>query len=133
MVAECYSKHLGEVGGEKAHHLLHTCYASRKRIEDADIDLLNGSDAKKLQVSVCVGTSCMVRGSQQLLHQLIGRIEERGLQNAVDVRATFCFEQCDRGPTISVGDRVIEKCTFEKACQALEEQLGAVEEIPVNQ
>src|SRR5690606_20103879 len=56
MVAECYSRHLGEVGGEKAHELLHTHYHSRRRIADADMDLLNGTDAKKLNVNVCVGT-----------------------------------------------------------------------------
>ncbi len=29
MVSECYQKHLGEVGGHKAHHLLHTKYTKR--------------------------------------------------------------------------------------------------------
>ena len=28
-VADCYQRHLGEVGGEKAHHLLHTHYTNR--------------------------------------------------------------------------------------------------------
>jgi len=28
-VADCYQRHLGEVGGEKAHHLLHTHYTAR--------------------------------------------------------------------------------------------------------
>ena len=123
MVAECYAKHLGDVGGEKAHHLLHTGYRSRKRIRETELDLLNGANAKKLKVDVCVGTSCMVRGSQQLLHQLIRYLEEHGLQNDIDIKATFCFERCGRGPTISVGDTVIEKCTFEKACKALDKEL----------
>jgi NADH-quinone oxidoreductase subunit G len=29
MVSECYQNHLGEVGGHKAHHLLHTKYKKR--------------------------------------------------------------------------------------------------------
>jgi len=28
-VTECYQRHLGEVGGPKAHHLLHTHYTAR--------------------------------------------------------------------------------------------------------
>jgi len=28
-VADCYQRHLGEIGGEKAHHLLHTHYTAR--------------------------------------------------------------------------------------------------------
>lgn len=126
MVSECYKESLGEVGGDKAHKLLHTKYSSRKRIADSDIDLLSGRNEEKLEVKVCVGTSCMVRGSQELLHGLIGYIEDKGLQNAVDVKATFCFEACDRGPTISIGDTVIHKCTLEKACKALDEELANI-------
>lgn len=124
IVTECYAKHLGKVGGEKAHKLLHTNYRSRRRIADADIDILNGGTEKKLEINVCVGTSCMIRGSQQLLREVIDHIEERGLQNAVDVRATFCFERCSKGPTIAIGDTVIEKCTIDKACSVLDKELS---------
>jgi NADH-quinone oxidoreductase subunit G len=123
MVRECYARHLGEVGGEKAHHLLHTSYHSRRRISDSDLGLLGGPGQEKLAVRVCVGTSCMVRGSQALLQKMLDYIEAHDLQNVVEVNATFCFEQCDRGPTIAVGDTVIEKCSFEKACKALDKQL----------
>ncbi len=123
-VQECYSCNLGSIGGEKAHKLLHTKYQSRRRITDEDIDLVNGKNENKIQVNVCVGTSCYVRGAQNLLHALIRYIEERNLQNAVDVKATFCFERCNKGPTVSVGDVIIEKCTFEKACDVLNQQLA---------
>lgn len=126
-VAKCYTDHLGKVGGKNAHKLLHTGYRSRKRISDSDLDLVNGTNKEKLEVRVCLGTSCMVRGSQQLLHDLAGEIEKRGLHNAVELAATFCFEQCDRGPSISVGEQVIEKCTLEKACKALEKALAKLE------
>lgn len=126
MVSECYAKNLGEIGGEKAHHLLHTEYRSRRRISDSDLDLLTGADDMKLNVSVCVGTSCMVKGSQTLLNEIMSYIEENKLQNAVDVSATFCFERCDRGPTIAVGDKVIEKCNIKKAVAVLDSELDAL-------
>jgi len=47
------------------------------------------------------------------------------LADEVDVRASFCFEQCDRGPTVVIGDEVIHKCTFDRACQALNDALIA--------
>jgi NADH-quinone oxidoreductase subunit G len=31
-ITECYAKFLGEIGGEKAHHLLHTSYQSRRAL-----------------------------------------------------------------------------------------------------
>jgi NADH-quinone oxidoreductase subunit G len=118
-VSECYKCTLGSVGSEKAHHLLHTKYQNRRRISDQDLDLITGKGDDKLIINVCVGTSCYVRGAQDLLHALIRYIEEHNLANRVDVKATFCFERCNKGPTVGVGATIIEKCTFEKACEVL--------------
>ncbi len=124
MVAECYDTCLGEVGGHTAHRLLHTDYHSRKRILDSDLKLYQGSSKQKLAVSVCVGTSCLVRGSQTLLHELFRMLNERGLQDSVNVKATFCFEACDQGPTVRVGEQVIHHCTLDMAETALNEELA---------
>ncbi|MBP8952280.1 MAG: [FeFe] hydrogenase, group A [Armatimonadetes bacterium] len=126
-VAKAYETTLGEVGGEKAHSLLHTHYHSRKRIADEDIPFVTGEDLPKVRVRVCVGTSCFVRGSQELLKRLIGYIEENGLTDRVDVGATFCLERCNRGPSVAIGEEVFERCSFEQARDALAAQLGVVE------
>ena len=42
----------------------------------------------------------------------------------MDVSASFCFERCDRGPVVRVGNRVLEGCTFEKAREAIEGELA---------
>ncbi len=125
-VTECYDQHLGPVGGHRAHELLHTCYQSRRRIRGESLVVLGGEQAGKIRISVCVGTSCLVRGAQTLLRQLIDHVHTSGLEDAVDVVATFCFEQCDRGPTVSIGSRVLNRCTFPQACEALQEELAAV-------
>ena len=125
-VASCYEKTIGEPCGEKAHHMLHTHYQSRKRITGNEISLINGSGSKgheKLMISVCVGTSCFVRGSQSLLQALIRYIDQNDLSHLVDVKATFCMEKCDKGPNIRIGDTQIERCTFERALEVLTESL----------
>jgi len=122
-VQEAYKTTLGEVGGHKAHELLHTGYHSRRRITDEDVDLLSG-DQPRLPVSVCVGTSCYLRGSQDLLRAIISRLREEGLDEQVDVKATFCFERCDRGPTVRVGDQVLERTDLEKVMAALAGELA---------
>jgi NADH-quinone oxidoreductase subunit G len=127
-VTECYASHLGKIGGEKAHALLHTHYHSRRRIEDETLPLTSEAETETLPVSVCVGTSCLLRGSQDLLRALVGHLEETGLDDQVNVRATFCFERCDRGPTVRVGNTVIERCTLEKAQAALAQELNKEKE-----
>jgi NADH-quinone oxidoreductase subunit G len=123
-VARCYSEHLGAVGGEKSHALLHTHYHSRRRLDTEDIALSDSQGADRIEVKVCAGTACFVRGSQKILHALLAYVEEHSLQNAVDVRANFCAENCGNGPTVVVGDRVLPHCTFEAARDALNERLA---------
>jgi NADH-quinone oxidoreductase subunit G len=122
MVADCYAKHLDGPGSKTAHRLLHTSYQNRRRIVGEPLVLLDNDRAQKLCVSVCVGTSCFVRGSQTLLKALLERLEVLGLDDLVEVRATFCFERCDRGPTIHVGQRTIEHCTLDMALEAVQEE-----------
>jgi NADH-quinone oxidoreductase subunit G len=124
-ITEAYRETLGEPNSHTAHRLLHTEYQSRRRITGGSLDLVTGTDEKCLEVSVCVGTGCYIRGSQDILHALIRHVEDRGMNHAVDIKATFCYEQCDRGPSVMVGDTLLERCTFEMARDELERQVAA--------
>jgi NADH-quinone oxidoreductase subunit G len=124
-ISQLYAEHLGHIGSERAHALLHTHYHSRRRILDGPISLTGGGDTK-LPVRVCVGTNCLVKGAAQpLLHRLVEHVEARGLQDVVDVQASFCFEQCEHGPTVAVGAQQLQGCTFERVCETLDRQLAA--------
>ena len=122
-VTEYYQKYLGEVGGHKAHHLLHTEYQNRRRIADERISLGEGPEAEKVKVNVCVGTNCFLKGSQAILGDLLREVDEKELQDKVQVTASFCFEQCAHGPTVVVDGQQIHQCTGKKACAAVDEKL----------
>lgn len=122
-IIETYEKVLGDVGGHKAHHMLHTSYQSRRRISDKGMPLVTGEGVDKLQIKVCVGTNCHLKGSQKILKALSQDIEGRGLSDAVDIQATFCFEKCGEAPNVMIGNQLISKCTFEKARAVLEQEL----------
>ncbi len=123
-VARCYAETLGEPNSPRAHALLHTEYRSRRRIAGDGV-ALTGAGGDRLPVRVCVGTSCFVRGSQALLQALMRDIQAEGLEDRVDLEATFCFEACNRGPTVRVGDDVLERCTYEKARDSIRTALAA--------
>jgi NADH-quinone oxidoreductase subunit G len=119
---DLYKNELGEVGGKQAHHLLHTAYKSRKRISKINLDVRESS-SHHIDVTVCVGTNCYVRGSQDLLKKVLDYVTENRLEDivgfeqqeeTVDVKATFCYERCDRGPVVKVNHKTIEKADFEK-------------------
>ena len=120
-ITELYEKVLGDIGSPKAHELLHTGYSSRKRIFDEDLSISSRVE-KSLDISVCFGTSCFLRGSQKLLRDILEYINVKALDDRVNVRASFCFEKCDKGPTIKVGNRIIEGCTTERAIEAIKNE-----------
>ncbi|MCE5287970.1 MAG: iron hydrogenase small subunit, partial [Nocardiaceae bacterium] len=125
-VAKCYETTLGDIGGHRAHELLHTGYKSRKRVADEGFSVLEPGASKALEISVCVGTSCYLRGSQQLLQKIVNYVKEHDLEETVDVRATFCFEACDKGPSVRVGEVLMHHCTFDVVRTELEGQLAKV-------
>ena len=125
-VAELYTTYLGDVGGHKAHELLHTTYKSRKRIADAGMALSSSDGNHSVEVNVCFGTGCFLKGAQGLLREILEYINSNGLEDRVNVGASFCFETCGGGPVIRVGETMIEACTPEKAAQAITREVALI-------
>ncbi len=118
-----YDEHLT---GHRAHELLHTRYANRKRIENEDALLSDASDENAVTVTVCFGTSCFLRGAQKLYTQLTEHVAQHNLNAKVAFKATFCQEQCQKGPVVVVGDERLTHCTLARAVDAIERHLSIV-------
>jgi NADH-quinone oxidoreductase subunit G len=116
-----YRKHLGEVGGHKAHELLHTHYQSRRRIADEQIDFQAPCGAGKTVVSVCLGTNCYLHGSQKILQSLVDHVDKYTLHSQVEVKASFCFENCAGGPTVQINGRAYSNSTMESTLAAIKD------------
>jgi NADH-quinone oxidoreductase subunit G len=131
-IQKIYEKMLDKnPGSHAAHHLVHTTYQSRKRIDHQAFELSNSGHEKPVEVSVCVGTSCFLKGSQGILSSMTEKIGQEDWKNRVDLKATFCSENCSHGPTVTVGDRKIHKATFEAVIEEVETQLGICEKVGV--
>lgn len=60
-----------------------------------------------LFVQVCVGSSCHLKGSQDIVELLQNAIEEYHLQYQVVLSGSFCIGKCNRvGVTVQVNDDV---------------------------
>jgi NADH-quinone oxidoreductase subunit G len=123
-ITDCYAKFLGEIGGEKAHHLLHTTYQSRHRIADEILPLVQSESEDKVKVSVCLGTNCYLKGSQETLNGVLRHAEQNHLEGRLDVRAGFCFEKCECGPTVMIDGEHIPDCTAAKAVEAIDSRIA---------
>ncbi len=60
-------------------------------------------------VSICVGSSCHLKGSEQLVELFQGKIKSEGLEDSIVLSGSFCLGKCNRvGVTVSVGDGINE-------------------------
>ena len=104
-----------ELDDHKAHELLHTGYETRQRIEQEDIILNEVSGEKKLSLKICFGTSCFLRGAQELYSQMMEYIRENNLDQQTEFTASFCGKLCKKGPVMEINGHSIEHCTLDKA------------------
>ena len=65
-------------------------------------------------VQVCVGSSCHLKGSGEIVELLERAVEEHGIQDEVVLTGSFCIGKCNRvGVTIQVNDDVHVGITVE--------------------
>lgn len=123
-VRELYRERLGDPGSHTAHEWLHTEYQPRKRLGDLDLLLSPGDGQGKLLVMTCLGTSCHLRKSQDLVNGLVEAVRAKGLGAKVDIRATFCLERCGEGPNAKVGDQIVTGATVDKVLAVIQAELA---------
>lgn len=55
-----------------------------------------------MKVTVCIGSSCHIKGSRQVVEQLQYLIGTNGLGDKVELGGTFCMGKCQQGVCVSV-------------------------------
>ena len=60
-----------------------------------------------LIVQVCVGSSCHLKGSGEIVELLESAIKEHGIEDDVVLTGSFCIGKCNRvGVTVQVNDDI---------------------------
>lgn len=57
-----------------------------------------------MKITVCIGSSCHVKGSRQVVERLQELISENKISDRVELGGTFCMGQCQKGVCVSVDD-----------------------------
>ena len=57
-----------------------------------------------MKVTVCIGSSCHIKGSRQVVEQLQELIAVNGLDDKVELAGTFCMGKCQEGVCVTVED-----------------------------
>lgn len=79
------------------------CYDVRRKTDES---IAWKREAAMLKITICVGSSCSVRGSDDVAATLEELIAREGLEDKLMLVGAFCMEQCSGGVSVRVGDRV---------------------------
>lgn len=58
-----------------------------------------------MKVTVCIGSSCHIKGSRQVVEQLQSLINDENLGDKVELSGTFCMGKCQQGVCVTVDDK----------------------------
>ena len=57
-----------------------------------------------MKITVCVGSSCHIKGSRQVVEQIQDLIAAHKLGDKLELGGTFCMGRCQEGVCVSVDD-----------------------------
>ena len=55
-----------------------------------------------MKVTVCIGSSCHLKGSRQVVESFQRNIADNGLKDCVELGGTFCMGNCQQGVCVTV-------------------------------
>jgi len=55
-----------------------------------------------MKVTICIGSSCHLKGSRQVVEQLQYLIAEHQLKDRIELAGTFCMGKCQTGVNVTV-------------------------------
>ena len=76
-----------------------------------------------MEVLVCIGSSCHLKGSYEIIQAFKQCVKERGLEDRVDLSASFCLGHCTHGVTIKVGGEIVTGVSAENAGEVFEREV----------
>ena len=78
-------------------------------------------------IKICVGSSCHLKGSHEIVELLQRTVAEHHLEDAVTLAGSFCIGKCNReGITVQIDDEVYAGISRENFKEFINEKILAV-------
>jgi NADH:ubiquinone oxidoreductase subunit E len=74
-------------------------------------------------VTVCVGSSCHIKGARDLIVRFNEMIKSENLQDEVELKGSFCMERCGEGINWMIDDEVLTSPSVEEAVETFQKEV----------
>jgi len=82
-------------------------------------------DRPMVTVTVCVGSSCHLKGAREVIMRFNGLLEELGLADKVTLKGSFCMERCGEGVNWQIDEEPLTSASVEEAIATFRERVVA--------
>jgi len=76
-----------------------------------------------LEIIICVGSSCHLKGSYEVIKELERLVELNGLGDKVELKASFCMGQCTKGVSATLDGKPVNYLTKDNVEQFFNEKI----------
>lgn len=59
-----------------------------------------------MTITICIGSSCHLKGSRTIIQKLEELITERQLNDKIELNGSFCMSECSNGVCVKINDEL---------------------------
>ena len=74
-------------------------------------------------VTVCVGSSCHIKGAREVITQFDALLKKHGLEDKVELKGSFCMERCGEGVNWQIDDEPLTSASEEEAVELFRKRI----------
>lgn len=76
-----------------------------------------------ITVTVCVGSSCHLKGARDVIMCFNNLLKEHELEDKVELKGSFCMERCGEGVNWQIDDEQITSTSVEEAVAVFKQKV----------
>lgn len=76
-----------------------------------------------MDIFVCIGSSCHLKGSYNIINALKEELKNRQLEDRVNLSASFCLGRCQDGVSMKINEEIVTGFTPENIHERFENEI----------
>lgn len=76
------------------------------------------------EIVICLGSSCFSRGNRVCLGLIEKFLKDHNLEDHYFFHGSRCFDKCEKGPILKIGDEIHEKVQPDEVVNLLKRSLN---------
>ena len=74
-------------------------------------------------ITICVGSSCHLKGSHEVINYFKDAIKESRLENKVELKGSFCMDKCTEGVNLLIDDELFHANSVDEAREIFQREI----------